>query len=53
MRGTMLLQTTELIIVSSIEMAMSKEDKIWKINNLDVPKFDKFTLPQAEQPTEE
>ena len=34
-------------MVGTIEMKMIKEDKIWKIDNLEMPKFDKFTLPQG------
>lgn len=30
----------------TIELTMIKEDKIWKIDSLAMPKFDKFTLPQ-------
>ena len=36
-------------MVGTMEMAMIKEDKIWKIDNLDMPKFDKFTLPQKNE----
>ena len=42
-------------IVGTIELTMIKEDKIWKIDSLARPKFDKLTLPQAksDQPAEE
>ena len=33
-------------MVGTIEMAMIKEDKLWKIDDLNMPKFEKFTLPQ-------
>ena len=33
-------------MVGTMEMAMIKEDKIWKIDDLNMPKFEKFTLPQ-------
>ena len=36
-------------MVGTIEMAMIKEEKIWKIDNLDMPKFDKFTLPKGNE----
>ena len=33
-------------MVGTIELTMIKEEKIWKIDSLAVPKFDKFALPQ-------
>ncbi|MBR2768425.1 MAG: hypothetical protein IKD68_05790 [Solobacterium sp.] len=41
-------------MVGTIDMNMIREDKIWKIDGLEIPKFDKFTLPQTtvEQPAE-
>ena len=36
-------------MVGTIEMAMIKEDKIWKIDDLNMPKFEKFTLPQEKE----
>ena len=36
-------------MVGTMGMDMIKEEKIWKIDNLDLPKFDKFTLPQAKE----
>lgn len=36
-------------MVGTVEMAMIKEDKIWKIDNLSMPKFDKFALPQEKE----
>ncbi len=41
-------------VVGTVELTMIKEEKIWKIDNLAMPKFDKFTLPQETkaQPTE-
>ena len=36
-------------MVGTMEFAMIKEDKIWKIDNLSTPKFDKFTLPQEKE----
>ena len=35
-------------MIGTMEMAMIKEDKIWKIDNLNMLKFDKFALPQGE-----
>ncbi len=42
-------------IVGTIELTMIKEDKVWKIDSLAKPKFDKLTLPQkkASQQAEE
>ena len=34
-------------MVGTIELTMIKEEKIWKIDSLAMPKFDKFTLPQG------
>ena len=34
-------------MVGTIEMTMIKEDGIWKIDGLDVPKFEKINLPQG------
>ena len=39
----------EDIMEGTVELSMIKEDKEWKIDNLDMPKFDKFTLPQNEK----
>ncbi|MBR2761030.1 MAG: hypothetical protein IKD66_07650 [Solobacterium sp.] len=41
-------------MVGTIDMNMIREEKIWKIDGLEIPKFDKFTLPQTtvEQPAE-
>ena len=41
-------------MVGTIELTMIKEDKIWKIDSLAMPKFDKFALPQgsSNQPAE-
>lgn len=36
-------------MVGTIEMKMIKEDKIWKIDDLNMPKFDKFTLPEGKE----
>ncbi|MDO5139235.1 MAG: hypothetical protein Q4D71_12360 [Oscillospiraceae bacterium] len=36
-------------MVGTMEMAMIKEDKLWKIDDLNIPKFDKFTLPQGKE----
>ena len=36
-------------MVGTIEMAMIKEEKIWKIDDLNMPKFEKFTLPQEKE----
>ena len=33
-------------LAGTVELTMVKEDKIWKIDSLAMPKFDKFTLPQ-------
>ena len=34
-------------MVGTIELTMIKEEKIWKIDSLAKPKFDKFTLSQG------
>ncbi len=34
-------------MVGTIELGMIKEDKIWKIDSLAMPKIDKFTLAQG------
>ena len=41
-------------MTGTIELKMIKEDRIWKIDSLAMPKFDKFTLPQekTDQPAE-
>ena len=41
-------------IVGTVELTMIKEDKIWKIDSLSKPKFDKISLPQedGDQPAE-
>ena len=36
-------------MVGTVEMAMIREDKIWKIDNLNMPKFDKLALPQEKE----
>ena len=36
-------------MTGTIEMKMIKEDKVWKIDDLSMPKFDKFTLPQDKE----
>ena len=38
----------EDIAEGTVELSMIKEDKEWKINNLNMPKFDKFSMPQDE-----
>ena len=35
-------------MAGTVEMTMIKEDSIWKIDRLAMPKFEKLTLPQAE-----
>ena len=40
-------------MVGTIEMTMIKEDKIWKIDSLAMPKFDKLTLPHGKEPQPE
>ena len=35
------------LMVGTIEMTMIKEDDIWKIDGLGVPKFEKINLPQG------
>jgi hypothetical protein len=35
------------LMVGTIEMTMIKEDDIWKIDGLGVPKFEKLNLPQG------
>ena len=32
-------------MVGTIELTMIKEDKIWRIDGLAIPKFDKFSMP--------
>ena len=34
-------------MTGTIELTMIKEQKIWKIDSLAMPKFDKFSLPQG------
>ena len=34
-------------MVGTIELTMIKEDKVWKIDSLAMPKFEKFALPQG------
>ncbi len=34
----------EDMLVGTMEMTMIKEDKIWKIDGIAMPKFDKFTM---------
>ena len=36
-------------MVGTVELKMIKEEKIWKIDGLAMPKFDKLDLPQADQ----
>lgn len=36
-------------LVGTIELTMIKEDKIWKIDSLSKPKFDKCTLLQGDE----
>ena len=41
-------------MVGTLEMTLIKEDKIWKIDNLSMPKFEKLALPQGKPaPAEE
>lgn len=40
-------------MVGTIELTLIKENDIWKVDKLGVPKFDKITLPQAEAPQAE
>ena len=35
-------------MAGTIELTMIKEDDIWKIDRLAMPKFDKFNMPQVE-----
>ena len=37
------------MMIGTMELTMIKEDKLWKIDSLNMPKFDKFTLPQEEE----
>ncbi len=41
-------------MVGTVELTMIKEDKLWKIDSLAMPKFEKFSLPQGNtaQPAE-
>ena len=34
------------IMEGTVEISMIKQDKEWKIDNLNIPHFDKFTLPE-------
>lgn len=36
-------------MAGTIELAMIREEKVWKIDNLSMPKFDKITLPQGKE----
>ena len=36
------------LMVGTIELNMIKEDSIWKIDGLGVPKFEKLNLPQGD-----
>ena len=40
-------------VTGTIELTMIKEDKIWKIDSLAMPKFDKFTLQQGSKAADE
>ncbi len=42
-------------MTGTIELTMIKEEKIWKIDSLAMPKFDKLALPQGkpEEPAAE
>ena len=33
-------------MTGTVEMKLIKEDKVWKIDDLEIPKFEKFELPQ-------
>ena len=35
-------------MAGTIELTMIKEDEVWKIDKLGMPKFDKFSMPQVE-----
>ena len=40
------------MMIGTMEMTLIKENKIWKIDNLGMPKFDRFTFPEGnEDPT--
>lgn len=32
----------------TVELSLIKEDKEWKIDSLNLPKFDKFSMPKSE-----
>ena len=36
-------------MAGTVELTMIKEDSIWKIDNLGMPQFDKFVLPQVDE----
>lgn len=36
-------------MTGTMEMKMIKEEKVWKIDDLSMPSFDKFTLPQSKE----
>ena len=36
------------MMTGTIEMTLIKEEKIWKIDGLGMPKFDKINIPQAD-----
>ena len=37
------------MMIGTMELTMIKEDKLWKIDSLNMPKCDKFALPQEEE----
>ena len=43
----------EDMLVGTMEMTMIKEDKIWKIDGIAMPKFDKFTMQKNKDQTSE
>jgi hypothetical protein len=37
------------MMIGTMEMKLIKEDKIWKIDGLEMPKFEKFDIPETSE----
>ena len=37
------------MMIGTMEMKLIKEDKIWKIDGLEMPKFEKFDMPETSE----
>ena len=35
--------------LKTVEMKMIKEEKVWKIDDIGMPKFDKFIMPETDK----